>query len=209
MDDTSGAEFDREIHERLLGRDPVAPAELANAHLVPLSKRLKVRFPNLPDETLIWDAVTDAVLGYAQNPERFDPSKSPLAAYLWMAARGDLLNALEQEKNRVNRLIPLDAVEVVPEARNPSQETHDMEVLEADETLRSLAPQIREAIPDARDLDLVALLMAGERKTEPFAAVLGITHLSTSEQRREVKRHKDRLKKRLERLGVRAGDEEE
>jgi RNA polymerase sigma-70 factor (ECF subfamily) len=43
--------------------------------------------------------------------------------------------------------------------------------------------------------------MAGERKTEAFAKVLEIESKSPEEQRREVKRHKDRIQKRLERYG--------
>ena len=46
------------------------------------------------------------------------------------------------------------------------------------------------------------LVIEGERKTEVFARVLGWTHLAPGDQRREVKRFKDRMNKRLERSGV-------
>jgi hypothetical protein len=41
--------------------------------------------------------------------------------------------------------------------------------------------------------------LEGERNTAPLAVALGLAHLSPSNQRREVKRFKDRLRKRLER----------
>ena len=45
----------------------------------------------------------------------------------------------------------------------------------------------------------------GEWRTPVFAVILGVTHLSAAEQRREVKRVKDRLKKRKERSGGKRG----
>jgi hypothetical protein len=41
-------------------------------------------------------------------------------------------------------------------------------------------------------------MLQGERKTARFARVLGIEHLSKKEQQAEVKRVKDKLKKRIE-----------
>ena len=57
------------------------------------------------------------------------------------------------------------------------------------------------------DRRLLDLLAQGVRETAPYAEVLGIGHLPQALQRRAVKRHKDRLKARLEvireRLGLR------
>ena len=57
---------------------------------------------------------------------------------------------------------------------------------------------MREGLSDAesRALDL---LLDGERKTAVFAEALGIGHLPMKDQRAEVKRVKDKLKKRIER----------
>jgi RNA polymerase sigma-70 factor (ECF subfamily) len=44
-------------------------------------------------------------------------------------------------------------------------------------------------------------MQQGERRHSVFADILGVTHLPENEQRREVKRVKDRLKKRQERAG--------
>jgi low affinity Fe/Cu permease len=40
------------------------------------------------------------------------------------------------------------------------------------------------------------------RETRAFAEVLGIEHEDEAEQRRIVKRNKDRIKKRIQRLGL-------
>ena len=56
--------------------------------------------------------------------------------------------------------------------------------------LDSLPPEEKRVLP---------LMQDGERHTSAYAEVLGITQLSPLEQAREVKRVKDRLKKRLER----------
>jgi hypothetical protein len=55
--------------------------------------------------------------------------------------------------------------------------------------------------PDARDRQLLRLVLQGERKTTRFAVVLGLADLDRVSQQREVKRHKDRIAKRLRRLG--------
>src|SRR5215831_8585495 len=90
---TLSAEFNREIHQRLLDRDPIAPAELAVAYLEPLINWLRTRFRYVQDEQLLGDAATDALLTYIEHPTRFDPAKSCLPYYLRMAATRDLLNA--------------------------------------------------------------------------------------------------------------------
>ncbi len=43
------------------------------------------------------------------------------------------------------------------------------------------------------------LMLDGERKTRVYAEALGLSGLPAAEQKREIKRVKDRLKKRLER----------
>ncbi len=197
--------FERELHQRLLSGDPVASQELAAAFLEPLVDRLRTKFQRLGDETLVLDAATDAVLGYAERPSQFNPDKLRLLPYLVMSARGDLLNALERRRRQAGREIPTDRVEDLLDARNSLRK-------EADPTdpgervavpdLQEVVGRVRETITDPVDRQLIDLMAQGERRTEPFAAVLGIAGLDVEQQRRIVKRHKDRLKKRLARLGV-------
>jgi hypothetical protein len=51
------------------------------------------------------------------------------------------------------------------------------------------------------DRRVLRLMVDGERRTAVFAAVLGLDGQPAEAQRREVKRAKDRIKKRLERAG--------
>jgi hypothetical protein len=48
-------------------------------------------------------------------------------------------------------------------------------------------------------------MLAGERATSAFAEAIGKANLPAAEQEREVKRVKDRVKKRLERGGGKHG----
>ena len=56
--------------------------------------------------------------------------------------------------------------------------------------------------PNERDIILSYMVLAGERETEPFSEVLEIEELTILKQREEVKKHKDRIKKVLERNDV-------
>jgi hypothetical protein len=59
-------------------------------------------------------------------------------------------------------------------------------------------------LQDSKDRQILSLRLQGERRTEVFAAVLGISNLPIEVQRREVKRTKDRIDKILRRQGGRA-----
>jgi hypothetical protein len=59
--------------------------------------------------------------------------------------------------------------------------------------------RISDLLPDPTDQEIVLLMMEGIRETSAYADVLGISDYSVEEQAAIVKRHKDRLKKKLER----------
>ncbi|HXG36822.1 MAG TPA: sigma factor [Dehalococcoidia bacterium] len=193
-------DFGEEVHQRLLQGDPTAPAEVIIAYLEPLIRRLRRRFPDVADETIIHDAATDALFQYVQSPGRFDPTKSSLTSYLTMAARGDVLNALARERRRATRQVPLETVAEAALARNTLQESEDSSESMAASPLLQV---ILQEVSDPADRELLKMILTGERKTAPYARALGITDQSEAEQRKIVKRHKDRLKKRLRRLRVR------
>lgn len=190
--------WQNKIHERLLAGDVTAPAELAEGLIEPLLQRLTKKYPQLHDSDLFYDAVTDALMSYIKRPAQFDPTKRTLIGFLVMAAEGDLLNALAKEKRRRQKEIPLEDVELEVSAGNSEIEEGNSETEPEREKLRQALPRI---FGDPKDLLMVELMMSGERTTEAFVKVLEIRHLPMEQQRREVKRHKDRLKKRLERYG--------
>jgi RNA polymerase sigma-70 factor (ECF subfamily) len=97
--------FDEQIHRRLVDRDPIAPSELADTYLPLLIERLKKKFKSVAEHEVM-DAAADAILNYAEHPERFKPARLDLEGYVMMSAQGDLLNALA--RHRRHREGPLE-----------------------------------------------------------------------------------------------------
>lgn len=210
---SSATPFDRQIHRRLLDGDLTASAELAEAYLEEIVRQVRIRtagrrrFSVVKDETVVQDAAVDAFLNYVDRPDQYNPAKKSLLDYLVMSARGDLVNALRKEERHILRLTPLEGVEHSPRDRKRIQEADAEQAPPLtggiDATTRdALWQRVLEVIPDERDRRLLSLRLDGVRNTEPYAAVLCLDGLPRTRQRAIVKQHKDRLDKRLERLGV-------
>ena len=194
------ASWYQQIHERLVLKDPSASAELVETILDPLIEKLRKKYPRLHDQDLLIDAVTDALVSYIKRPEQYNPEKRGLLGYLTMAAEGDLKNALAKQKRRRKKEIFLGDVEV--RALSGNKEMHGNNFL--NELIASQTyEEIYKLFEDSRDLKMVELILSGERSTSVFVEILGIKNQSVEEQQREVKRHKDRIKKRLKRYGER------
>lgn len=212
--DPTSEELD-ELHAALvLDADPTVPAKIAELLVDPLRRRFR-RFRGLD-----WDTI-DSTIGlsvarYLREPSRFDPERGGLLPFLWQDIRGDLLNEVERctvpvadrEKQagsepprRQRREIPdSDAIEVGQDRRNPAVDEEVLDAIDPYDIPPTLVEQARAELGrfDQRDQALLELLGAGIRGTAAYAEVLGIAHLDVETQRREVKRHKDRLKARLE-----------
>ena len=202
-------EHARDLHRRLLADDPVAPADFAEAALEPLIAYLIKRNPGL-DPHLRQTAAEDAILALIRRPESYDPRRGAFIGYLYRSAQGDLQNGLARERRHAERRADLEAVELSPMLRKYVQDTgaDPARIVQAREELGEMIAEARAQVPDVVRAGLsdgearaLALLRQGERKTEVFAAALGIAHLAVAEQRREVKRVKDRVQKRIERSG--------
>jgi hypothetical protein len=74
----------------------------------------------------------------------------------------------------------------------------EREESEREELMHAIASQAERSIT-SEEQRVLALLADGERSTAAFARVLGLTDSPEDEQRREVKRVKDRIKRRLQR----------
>jgi hypothetical protein len=197
-------EEERELLRRLAERDPTAPASIAQSFLDSLIDWLRNVNDQQIDEHLCVQSAGDAIIAFIKNPASYRPDRTnSLFSYLKMSASGDLKNALRTEKSRRGPTVPLECVELSPDAGKYLAEVDDPstraeiveEVQRAEEhilgTLRAaLLPQEREALE---------LLLQGERKTPAYAQALGIDHLPQSEQAAEVKRFKDKIAKRIER----------
>ncbi len=191
------------MHQRVLARDPVAFSQLAEwlyASLVrDTGARARGRAGKAVDMMLVEESVGEALLDYNDAPERYDPEQAALHVYLVMAAYRDFQNALSKEYRHAQHQTALggDAhVEMdVPDGRS-----------ELDGLLNRISAEewwslVEGTFSDPADRQLVIMLANGVRSTESYARVLGITELSAGEQAREVKKAKDRVLKRLKRLG--------
>ncbi len=195
------------IYQRLLAGEPDAPNDFIELLLDPLVEVLCVRFPNLPHPDFATDVVIDALLRFVQSPERYRPERGELWNYLYMDVQGDLRNALVKEQRRQKREIPLDPVAHDRPDGNTDVEEEvmrrlDFSSLQQGRDTQAILNQLRREIPDPRDWQVVLLMFSGERRTNVFAAVLGIQHLPLAMQRKQVKKTKDRLRLRLKRYGV-------
>ena len=191
------------LHLRLCDGEADAPADVCAAYLTPLLDYFSRAFPH-EDPHRVADAVHRALMDYVREPLRFDPGRGDLAAYLRMACRGDLLNLRAREARHHRGRVGWESVELgEPGGNCPGREEEPSrqleraeEAAEADGILRRLTAGWGEA-----ERRLLELILGGERRTEAFAAVIGLGGAAREEQEREVKRAKDRVKRRLARWG--------
>lgn len=202
------AEQGRVLHRRLLDGDPVAPSDLAVEYLDGLAEWLLERNPSI-EPHLCETAAADAILALAKNPASYRPEHSSLTSYLRMSAFGDLKNLLAKEcrhrgSETVVELSALDGKYVRDDASDPARLAEEHEEARRIARLRNdVIPREVQAGLTAEEREVLELMMDGERKTEPYARALRIVHLPADQQRRDVKRVKDRLMKRIRRAGAR------
>lgn len=185
------------IHNRILQGDPTAPAELAEQAL-PLVQSHLNRCPlDVKDSDLIDNAAIDALMAYIKNPASFKQDKRRLLGYLNMSAEGDLRNSLAKANRQRKRERRDESVElrVLPGNRDDADDEVDREnEVDVESTLNEL-------FSDPRDRQMAELVIEGVRPTDAFAKILRIQHLEPDQKQKEVKRHKDRIKKILRRKG--------
>ena len=206
MSERSGAlsrSEELDLYARLIEGDPTAPSDLAVTYLDRLTEWLIRHNPGVDPHDCA-TAAEDAILALIKNPRSYKSERQTLEVYLRISALGDLRNRLRSEQRHRERRVPLDVVELSPDARkylwdvvgDPALIVEKLE----DVDLATIRANLQVALTEEENR-VLELMTQGERRTEAYAAVLGITHRPVSEQRRVVKRVKDRIKKRLERAG--------
>lgn len=191
-------------HQRILNGDVTAFAELCEQALPHLLTFVQAHFPQA-DTHLQESSVIDCLLNYQAHAAKFDPEQLGLFSYLRMSVRGDILNALDSQKRRDQKLLAFQDPEVQglisqPDALSETQvldewlQTHTN--VPRKDVIRALYRELNPA-----DRSVLLLMLDGVRETPKFAAALGIAGLDADSQRQEVKRAKDRIKKQLQRLG--------
>ena len=188
------------LHEALVaGDDPTVPARLAEFLLPALQRRF--RAARAPDPHSADSLAGQSIARYLDEPDRYDPERSPLLAYLWRDVAADLKNEWASASRRRCHETPTgDTIELHEPARNLSVEEEVLDALDPFDVPPALLEAARQEAArfSATDRRLLDLLTEGVRATAAYAEVLGLSHLPVQIQRREVKRHKDRLKARLE-----------
>ena len=192
------AEF-LELHNRLLSDDPVATNDIFEVFAPELERHLRIQFPNLwvgVDPNIYLSAAFDALTDYFKNPSRYDPSKSGLMTYLRMVAKRDMQNLLRKEERHTSRRTPLDSVEFTQSDGNDVSERVAEEI-----DGRRMIEKLRQGMTPV-ERTVFSLMLEGERSSAAAAEAMGIGHLPSQEMAREVKRVKDRIKKRAQRSGI-------
>jgi len=189
-----------DLHERVLGGDPLAPTDIFGAFVDPLAAVLRSEL-GCRDEELMYDAAVDAVFAYLDAPEVYDRDRARLSTFLRRIATVRLVDRLRSTSRRREREENFRAsVELRAEAPNVVMER----AIEA----RELSKYVEAALPDGRDQEALKLILAGEGHTVRLAAVLGLGGLPADEQKLAVKRHRDRILKVLERMGEALDDDD-
>lgn len=188
------------LHGRLLGGDRLASGPLAQALLPFLFGEVARKFPRMDDQ-LVADGVIDAVLDYCARPQQFDASHGvPLDQFLAVAARRNVSNLLRGEHRRKERERKVGGekreadVALDPAAGNIRQE----ELRELEERKKAMF----DALDDPRDKEILALWLQGVKGPARYAPILCVTDLPERQQRKEVRRHTDRITRFLRRRGL-------
>jgi DNA-directed RNA polymerase specialized sigma24 family protein len=195
-----------ELFKRIVDKDPIAFPELCEQAIPHLVAELEAGFGNR-DPHLILSVTHDLLIQFQQNPSLYNPTKASLFTYLRMAARADMKNAIEKHGRHARRfqLVEDPDVELSHLDRNIEQQDDELEWLRqhTDHSPQEIIDLARDELDDIERLVAEMIYVEGIRETARFAEVMGLTHLDEVTQRREVKRMKDRIKKRLARLGDR------
>ena len=188
-----------DLHQRLLSDDPVATEDFFNIATPDLERHLRARFPSLAvgvDPDIRTLAVYEALTDYFKNPGKYDPDKAGLMTYLRMAARRDMQNLLRKESRHVTGRVSLEGVEFRQSDGNDVSE----KVAEEIDGRRKIE-DLKQGMT-SEEWAVFELMLDGERSTEVAAVAMNMGHLPPGDRAREVKRVKDRIKKRIQRMGI-------
>lgn len=187
------------LHRRLIDGDPLASEEASRLLLAPLVEETQRQFPRLDDQ-VIADAVVDALLDYFEHPSRADEGGGGPRAFLKRAAWRNAANLDRGSKRRKRRE---DNWMGDPSTAGVEHRSGLGMLIQAEDQaeLDRRIAELEALLPEAGDRAVLRLRLAGERGVAAFASVLGVAHLSPTEQRKVVKQVKDRIDKVLKRRG--------
>jgi DNA-directed RNA polymerase specialized sigma24 family protein len=192
------------IHRRIMQNDATAFAELCESALPALVKFLQDCFSE-PDSHLCESTAIDCLLSYYRTPKIYNPKQISLFAYLRMAARYDLMSAVNKEARLELRLTCLDELADGTQAAEADDRVSQaaLDALLERHTDWSFAEiaQALESHLDRVEKRCLWLMLEGVRDNARYVGALGLAQMDEAGQRAEVKRVKDRLVKKLQRFG--------
>jgi len=194
--------FELTLFEKLNNHEPTASSELYQ--YVVKEKKILALYENLYkdlDKEDIWTIVTDSILNLTEVPNKYIPEKgTSLINFIKMDIEGDLKNLRDKQIRNKNKFIDVELSESNGN-RDIDYDTPEIKIVHKEITNR-LTEAVNSIFGNELDRHLAWLILDEERKTEVFAKILNLEQLPKLEQEREVKRHKDRIKKRLERSNI-------
>lgn len=193
-----------DLHRRLLDGDPRAPSEVFELFGQRLQRAVKSSVPQLVDPGDIENAAVDALLRYFREPSAYDPVKSALLTWLSNQARFNALTRLREHGREAGRLKNLQAAVQFGFAGS-DKGAQDSDIMNAIEVSEIMEQHGAEIVKDAADVDVFSLMAAGVKDEATFVSVLGLTG-SQEANRAEVRRRRDAIRKRLERLREKLGE---
>ena len=197
------------LHQALLEGDAAAPMLLAEKLVPMLRTKLRPLKAKLTDPQVVESAIGQSVATYLRHPEAYCPSRGPLASYLAMDAAGDVKNELEKRRLEIanDEVVEQMLVELGVRDRNSTVEEEALDAVDPFDVPQAKVEAVRRLLDElsSRDRELAQLVVDQVRSYAVWADVLGIAHLPLDAQKREVKRQKDRIKKKLARMGERNG----
>lgn len=143
----------------------------------------------------ISDIITDSLIKLVDHPEKFKPGSSSLKTYLIRDIKGDILNTLAKIK-RTKKKLPV--VELSDNHGNIEEEGKS----ETNMLHPKVKNFLKKILDSEQDIQFAWMMeIDKERATVKYARLLRITQLEFAEQKAEVKKHKDRIQKKLNRNG--------
>lgn len=191
------------LHQALSLPVATAPYDFARFYLPHLTAWLQTTNPRACAD-LCEEAAVETIYSLLHAPARFDPSKGKaLLSFLRMSARCDLRNLLRRETRHQHEPLDENSVAFASSAGKYSGKVKGplqlLCELEDEQERQQLLEKVR-AISNQTEQAVLDLMVAGIRNTDVYAEVLAIAHLLPRERRKQVKRVKDRINKRIERL---------
>ncbi|MGC4043416.1 MAG: RNA polymerase sigma factor [Armatimonas sp.] len=193
------------------GKDTTAFNRLFDALAPRILNLIKDRF-STSSITDIEDSVSESFFVLIMHPEKFDPTRATLVTFLFTIARNKLIDKTRAEQ-RYN-IISLDILQQEPFSESLFASDEDeveskaiAHILfagrdERNEFRPDVQTWLQKTLPDPRDRALFLLSIEGRLTVGAFVELYEAHTLSLEEQRSEMKRHRDRIKKRVTRASA-------